>query len=115
VHKSLFYHRFEKLKSTSPLEPEFKSINAYRRKVSHHFHNIKRLLDTEIIDEYMVKTIVKQYQIKFLLEVIYPLERQIEYCQHSTFKYFAELYNRTDADKGNRLKCIEKCHIRPPI
>lgn len=45
-----------------------------RRRVSHYFHQIRTMLDCEVIDEDFVGKLVKPDQVDTLLDVVKPLE-----------------------------------------
>ena len=50
-------------------------LDKARRRFSHHFHNIRFLLDTEVVEEKLVKKIVECGQVQFLLYTVQPLEK----------------------------------------
>ena len=81
----------------SKVEP----IDKDRRRYSHHFHKIRLLLDSGVVSESFVKKVVSSDQVDFLLEVIEPLERELNPSyDHSTFDTFRRLYRKDDICDG---------------
>jgi len=76
----------------------FKRLNEDRRRFSHHFSTIFLLLDTGVIDIEFLKKLVRpgtDDQIDFLLEVIEPLEKEINPSYDPRmFVRFQEIYQK---------------------
>jgi len=68
-------------------------LDGDRRRVSHFFHQIRAMLDCEVVDENFVKKLIKSNQVDTLLDVVEPLAKakDPEY-DHSTFDTFRRIY-----------------------
>ncbi len=70
-------------------------LDKHRRRYSHHFHQIKTMLDCEVVNEDFVGKLVKPSQVDTLLDVVEPLEKAkgLDY-DHSTFDLFRRIYRK---------------------
>lgn len=99
-HGSDFSKKFGEMRRSNYSKIE--QIDKDRRRYSHHFHKINRLLDSGIVNESFVKKVISPGQVDFLLEVIEPLEEALNpNYDHSTFDTFRRIYNKDDAHGGN--------------
>ncbi|MEW6517681.1 MAG: hypothetical protein AB1439_12345 [candidate division FCPU426 bacterium] len=75
-------------------------IHKARRKIAHHFHLIARLINMNILNEKDVMKIVSKDQISFLIEVIKPLESQLnpQLNNHPTYRLFDEYFRKMSVD-----------------
>ena len=66
-----------------------------RRRFSHYFHQIRAMLDCEVVDESFVRKLVKPDQVDTLLDVVEPLEKaKNPNYDHSTFDLFRSMYRK---------------------
>lgn len=93
-NKNNFGHAFIQLQKQD--SDKFKVLNEDRRRCSHYFHKIERLLATGTVNEGFVKRLIKDAkngQVDFLLDVIEPLEKALNPdCDRSTFDAFRKIY-----------------------
>ena len=74
-------------------------VDKARRRYSHFFNKIKMLDDSKIIGNRFIKRICTADQVLFLLEVVEPLEKEIEVEGNKTydktiFDFFRELFKK---------------------
>ena len=66
-----------------------------RRRISHYFYRIKLLLQAGLLNKNLVKELVTEKQVDFLLKIIEPLERVIDpNYDFSTYDTFKKLFNK---------------------
>ena len=94
-HGSDFAKKFGEIRRSDYSKIE--QIDKDRRRFSHHFHKIKLLLDSGVVNESFVKKVVSPDQVDFLLELIEPLEEALNpNYDHSTFDTFRKVYHKDD-------------------
>jgi len=99
-HESDFVKKFGEMRRNDYSKIE--QIDKDRRRYSHHFHKIRLLLDSGIVNQSFVKKIISPGQVDFLLEVIEPLEEAISpNYDHSTFDNFRRIYGKDDTHGGD--------------
>lgn len=79
---------------------EVKQIDEDRRRYSHYFHRIARLLQVGVVNEDFVKKVLLSSQVDFLLDVVEPLEKALTYYDPSTFDTFRRIYRRSETCHG---------------
>ncbi|MDD5007221.1 MAG: hypothetical protein PHU49_03670 [Syntrophorhabdaceae bacterium] len=81
------YKNLEKEKS-----PSFQIYDMHRRRIVHHFHNIRILSNAGILDKDTVIKIIMPEEVEFLFKYIEPLEKLKSIYEPATFDFFHKLF-----------------------
>lgn len=73
-------------------DPNVDKINFARRHYAHQFHTIRFLLEAGVIKRNVIKRIVPKDEVKFLVEVVEPLERQLPTFESTMIDTFRKIY-----------------------
>ena len=96
-HGKDFASKFISLKESD--KAQYDTLNEDRRRFSHYFHTIDVMLDTGVMDEKFLQKLVRpgdKDQVDFLLEVIGPLEKEINSRYNTNmFVRLQEIYHKS--------------------
>jgi len=93
-HPGDFAAKFAEMRNDKDEYAKIKNLDEDRRRYSHHFYKIWLLSDRGLVNKSFVKKVATREQVDFLLEVIEPLELEINpKYDHSTFDFFRNIYH----------------------
>jgi len=103
-HQTDFAKKFAEMRNDRDEYAKIEQLDKDRRRYSHHFHQIRIMLDSGVVNESFVKQLVSPEQVDFLLEVVQPLEEAINpNYDHSTFDTFRRIYHKASQREAKPL------------
>ncbi len=96
--RSKYGKRYAAVFAKGVKEGRFIKEDNARRLFSHHFHQLRLLLDTGVLPKRFVRRIPSKYQVNYLLEMVEPLEKALNPKYNpSTFKVFRGMLSKLRA------------------